>query len=241
MEKSLYKIFYEFEEKHWWFRAARKIQLNLLKRYLFINKPKILDIGSGTGATLKELSKIGRTIGIDSYKEAIHFCHKRELKNVMLGDATKLPFKDSSYDCVTAFDVIEHIKDDVLVMKEIYRVLKPKGIAIITVPAFSFLWDSHDDMNKHYRRYFTGELKSKINRTDLNILYISYYNFFLFPIALVVKFIMKSFKKKRVINNQELIEPLNSFLYNIFLSEKYFLPLIKFPFGVSIICVSQKS
>lgn len=241
MEKKLHRLFYEIEDIHWWSVGMRQIQLDFIQRYLRIKNPKILDIGCGTGATLKELSKIGETLGIDSSKEALSFCRRRGLKNIQLAQATHLPFKSESFDCVTAFDVIEHIKDDLKALKEIARVLKTGGIAIFTAPAFMFLWDDHDRMNRHHRRYTIKDFTQKLDSEKLKIKYISYFNFFLFPVVIMIKFINKLFRKIRVFNNQVTAEPLNSILLTFFSLEKRLLPFFRFPFGVSILCVAEKN
>lgn len=241
MEKQLHRLFYEIEDTHWWSVGMRQIQLDFVRRYLIVKNPKILDIGCGTGATLKELSKIGRTLGIDSSKEALSFCRRRGLRNIRLGKATRLPFKDGSFDCMTAFDVIEHIKDHLKTLREIARVLKTGGIAVFTVPAFMFLWDDHDQMNRHYRRYTIKGFTRELDSEKLKIKYISYFNFFLFPMVLAIKFINRFLGRNRVFNNQMTVGPLNSILLIIFLLEKRLLPFFRFPFGVSILCVVEKN
>lgn len=241
MEKKLHGLFYRIEDTHWWSVGMRKIQLHFLKKYLKVENPLILDVGCGTGRTVIELSKIGKTVGVDSSPEALEFCRKRGLKNIQLAKATNLPFRNNSFDCVTMLDVIEHIKNDLKVLSEVKRVLKKDGIALFTTPAFMFLWDDHDQMNRHYRRYTTGELKKKINMVSLEVLYISYFNTLLFPVVFMVKILNRLFGRKRMFNNQETKEPLNSLLLTIFSTERMLLDFFKFPFGVSILCVVKKN
>lgn len=240
MEKQLHRLFYEIEDTHWWSVGMRKIQLHFLKKYLKVKNPLILDVGCGTGRTLKELSKIGKTIGVDSSSEALKFCRMRGLKNVYFAKATKLPFKNNFFNCVTMFDVIEHIKDDVKALKEVERVLKNNGIALFTTPAFMFLWDDHDRMNRHYRRYTLGEFTKKLDKASLKLIYISYFNTFLFPLVVVFKVLNQLLGRKRFFNNQKTEEPLNSLLLRIFSAEKILLDFLKFPFGISILCVAKK-
>ena len=86
-----------------------------------------------------------------------------------------------------ALDVIEHIKDDEEALKEIYRVLKPQGMAIIAVPAFMFLWGVTDVISHHYRRYTLSELRKKIENRRFSIIRSSYFNTFLFPFIALVR------------------------------------------------------
>ena len=84
-------------------------------------------------------------------------------------------------DAVTALDVIEHNEDDMAILADSYRILKPGGHIIITVPAFMWLWSHNDDINAHIRRYTSGELRQKLSQTGFTVRRISYNNFFVFP------------------------------------------------------------
>ena len=59
---------------------------------------------------------------------------RRKISPFALCDATNLPFKDSSFELVTMLHVIEHIKNDEAALREIYRVLKKDGAALIVTP-----------------------------------------------------------------------------------------------------------
>jgi ubiquinone/menaquinone biosynthesis C-methylase UbiE len=72
----------------------------------------------------------------------------------------ELPFKDEEFDLICAFDVIEHVEDDLLGIREMKRVCKNEGLMVLTVPAYMFLWSHHDEVNQHYRRYTLKNLKN---------------------------------------------------------------------------------
>ena len=95
------------------------------------------------GHLLKELETLGICYGIDISHKAVDFCRKRGIDNVQVADITNIPYPDNTFDAVIALDVIEHIKNDEEALREIYRVLRPQGMAIITVPAFMFLWGNN--------------------------------------------------------------------------------------------------
>src|SRR6202034_3743603 len=82
------------------------------------------------------------------------------------GDATSMPFPDASFDCVIASEVLEHIPHDQQAMNEITRVLRPGGIAAVTVPAWlpeRICWALSDDYHNvpggHVRIYNKGEIE----------------------------------------------------------------------------------
>jgi SAM-dependent methyltransferase len=93
---------------------------------------------------------------------------------VALGDATAMPFPDASFDRVIAAEVLEHIPGDQRAMNEIARVLRPGGIAAVTVPAWlpeRICWALSDDYHNvpggHVRIYTRPEVEVKLGRAGL--------------------------------------------------------------------------
>lgn len=83
------------------------------------------------------------------------------------GDATALPFENASFDLVCAFDVIEHVDDDLRAFGELSRVLKVGGVLIFSVPLHAALWCAFDDFVGHVRRYHPAHLLEILQRHDL--------------------------------------------------------------------------
>ena len=92
MKKDEYRIMFEAEEQHWWYRGLRKISLQFMKKYASTSMLKVLDVGCGTGIFLKILSSDHDVTGIDYSEDAISFCKLRELENVKQASANDLPF-----------------------------------------------------------------------------------------------------------------------------------------------------
>src|SRR4030095_13522805 len=113
---------------------------------------KILDVGCGTGANLEMLSEFGVAEGVDVSPEALSFCQGRGLEKVKLGAAEALPYEDNSFDLTTGLDVVEHLDHDLAGLKEMRRVLRPGGRALLFVPAVMFLWGGQEDISNHRRR-----------------------------------------------------------------------------------------
>lgn len=78
------------------------------------------------------------------------------------GDATSLPFADASFDLVCAFDVVEHVADDVAVFRELSRVTRAGGTLVFSVPLHPSGWTEFDAMVGHFRRYEPALLRSRI-------------------------------------------------------------------------------
>src|SRR5438105_568403 len=107
MQPHTYSIMYEVEGKHWWFVGRRKIIsafVDRICRDIGKRRPRILDVGCGTGANLQMLSQFGVAEGVDVSPEALDFCRARGLSKVKQGAAEALPFEDASFDLVTGFD-----------------------------------------------------------------------------------------------------------------------------------------
>lgn len=244
MQQHTYPIMYRVEEKHWWFVGRRRIISAFVRQIikdLKRSQPRILDIGCGTGANLELLSTFGEAAGVDVSEEALAFCRDRGLQNVRQGRAEQLPFHDNSFDLVTGLDVVEHLDDDLVGLKEMYRVLRPEGRALVFVPAFMFLWGVQDDVSHHRRRYTLPELKARLQHAGFEIERATYANVTFFLPILLGRLIMRVTGFCPASENNLTIGFLNGVLGEIFGSETWVLRHLNIPFGVSAICVARRN
>jgi SAM-dependent methyltransferase len=243
MQEHTYPIMYEVEGKHWWFAGRRRIIegfVDEICRQLGKRRPRILDVGCGTGANIQMLSKFGLAEGVDVSHEALEFCRARGVAKVKQGVAEALPYEDASFDLVTGLDVVEHLDDDVAGLKEMRRVLRPGGRALVFVPAFMFLWGVQDDISHHRRRYTAGELKATLADAGLQIERATYANITFFWPILLGRAIMRVTGWRPASENNITIGALNGVLGWIFGAESWWLRRLNFPFGVSIVCVARR-
>ena len=244
MEKDSYKTLYQIEDKHWWFVARRNIIYYLIKRIIQPSgEIKILDIGCGTGREIDFFESLGEVIGIDKSQDALDFCKQRGLgtKTIQM-DARELTFENATFDLILCLDVLEHIAHPGMALSEAYRVLKPGGYAVFTVPAFMFLWSEHDKKMGHYRRYTIEEFRQSLKKASFDIIKISYFDTFLFPIIFLIRKLKNILKISKGVTSESFVPrgALNYILKYIFESEKYFLRRLRFPLGVSIIAIVKK-
>src|SRR5262249_10147040 len=152
----------QLEETHWWFVGRRAIIRHILRRFLAHGDPrrKILDMGCGSGGMLRLLAEVGEPIGLDPSPYAVEPARPKTGCCVECG-LLPVPksFGQENFAVVTAFDVIEHIDDDLAALQSMYGLLRSEGFFVCTVPAFNFLWSEHDNLNHHKRRYTKGELR----------------------------------------------------------------------------------
>jgi len=240
MNEEEYERMFVLEDFYWWFKGRREIVLSAMKE---IEAKNILDVGCGTGGNLTLFN--GFVVGLDISPQALEMARKRKPDAVLCrGEAENLPFKDESFDLVLALDLLEHLPDDIKGLSEMYRVLKVGGNALITVPAYKFLWSEHDEALHHFRRYSKGELKGKMEKVGFQIKFLSHAIVLpFFPIALfrlLQRFTRRANRKPKT---SLIILPgiLNEILYRILLGEAKLIERgISFPFGVSIICRGVK-
>jgi len=242
MQEHTYAIMYAEENKHWWFVGRRRIIAAFVQaicRKLNLERPRILDVGCGTGANLELLSEFGEAEGVDVSPQAIEFCRLRGLKEVQLGSAERLPNEDASFDLVTALDVVEHLDDDVGGLQEMRRVLRPDGRLLLFVPAFMFLWGVQDDVSHHRRRYTRAGLQRAVEAAGFHVERLTYANLMFFAPTLVGRVLMRVTGLRPVSEANINIAALNGVLGQALGAERHFLRHASLPFGVSLVCVAR--
>lgn len=243
MQPEEYRIMFEVEEMHWWYRGLRRLVFLFLGRYLRSGqKLQMLDAGCGTGILLTHLSSLGQSWGFDYAEEAVFFCRQRGLKDILRASVTAIPFAAESFDLVTCLDVLCHqaVEDDELALREIHRILRRGGLAIINLAAHRFLYSSHDRATGTARRYSRREVQQKATRAGFSTLRLSYWNCFLFPAVAIMRLWRKG-ATERTASDLRLSHPLlNSFLDRIVALEALLLRYIDLPLGSSVIAVLKK-
>jgi SAM-dependent methyltransferase len=186
------------------------------------------------------LAEFGEAGGVDVSAEALSFCRERGLANVKQGAAESLPYEDGSFDLVTGLDVVEHLDDDLAGLKEMRRVLRRDGRALLFVPAFMFLWGVQDDISNHRRRYTLKELNHVVREAGFEVEHATYVNISFFAPILLGRLIMRVTGLRPESENNLTIGFLNGVLGKLLGAERWPLRYLKFPFGVSIICVARR-
>jgi len=241
------------EDSHWWF-ASRTRALKAVMGSILPDKPdfRLLDIGCGAGNMIHHLSHYGQVKGLEIDARPVKVAHQRGY-DVDLFDATEpMPFDDNSFDAVTALDVIEHNEDDLAILADSHRILKPGGHIVITVPAFMWLWSHNDDLNAHVRRYTAGELRQKMTGAGFKVRRITYNNFFVFPMAAALILLRRSADAEPDLASHHLDEteyqvemepaspPVNTVLTLVGQIEAGLIRFVNLPVGTSLIAVGEK-
>ena len=141
----------------------------------------MLDAGCGTGRNMLEFAVLGTAAGVDVSPDAVEFCRRRGIEGVQVGEVEALPFEDASFDLILATDVLEHVEDDLVALREMRRVAASGGHLLATVPAYRWLWSQHDHAYHHFRRYTLRRLRERVLAGGWEPVAWSYFNSFLLP------------------------------------------------------------
>ena len=204
------------------------------------SRERILDVGSGTGAVLGELQKLGWAGGVDFSSLAMQFCQARELPNLVVANAEALPVRGEAIDVVVSLDTLEHVPDDEAAVSEIARALKPGGVLILNVPAFKWLWGPHDVALMHHRRYTKRQVKELLTRHGLRLEKLSYSVFLLFPVVILLRTIDKFRWGPAKVSLPRVSGGINSFLVKLQDMEARWIMGGSLPWGSSVVAVARK-
>ncbi|MFG1618690.1 class I SAM-dependent methyltransferase [Nonomuraea wenchangensis] len=181
METEEIRRLIALEDAHWWYRERRAILRRELRE---LGRPGVaLDIGAAGGGNTRVLAEAGwDATATDMDESALEMARSRGVPAVR-ADARALPFGSGSVDLVTAFDVLEHVREDHLVTEEIARVLAPGGHVLIAVPCDMALWSAHDDAVGHVRRYRRESLTIVVEKAGLQVDRVWSWNVLLRPVV----------------------------------------------------------
>lgn len=152
------------EAGNFWFQSRNELIVWALRKY-FPALRSLLEVGCGTGYVLSAIAHAfpaAKLVGSEIFTAGLGFAATRAPgASFVQMDARRIPYS-AEFDVVAAFDVVEHIQEDVTVLESLHRAVKPGGGIVLTVPQHAWLWSTADDYACHERRYGAGELQGKL-------------------------------------------------------------------------------
>jgi SAM-dependent methyltransferase len=179
------------EADHFWFRGFKAFIAPLVadaaagRRNL-----RLLDCGCGTGHNLALLAPYGRAFGFDLTAGGLTRARATG-RPVVRAEMTRMPFRDGSFDLLTSFDVLQYVDDDDAGMREMWRLLRPGGTAIVTASAMQVLRGGHAGAWPEVRRYTKAQIRRIAEGAGLEVLRVAYLFGTLFPMMLAVRMVRR--------------------------------------------------
>jgi len=181
---------YRAEQRHFWFKGFRRfIRPFITAAVAGVERPRMLDCGSGTGSNLEFLRQFGTPFGIDLTWRGLELAHARGCSRLAQARVEALPFPNAVFDATLSFDVLYCLEDQAerQAIAEMHRVLRPGGGAVINVAALDMLKGDHSELVSEVRRYTRRQLAAKLEPVGFRVERITYTNATLFPIAAVAR------------------------------------------------------
>lgn len=240
MDAAEYANIDRLEERHWYYAGKREIARGWLCR---VGSPQesqvLLDCGAGTGRFAKEMESLCQVMVLDDHEEALRILRTRFRAEQILSLAgDRVPLPDASLDFVTALDVLEHTPDDRAVVAGFHRLLKPGGVALVTVPASMALWSDWDVSLHHYRRYARRQLEGLFPAAEWEVLYVNYTNVWVYPAVWLVRKWRKLFPATSRSEDRVPAPWINALLRRSFVAPAFW--RVPFPIGVSLLLVARR-
>lgn len=251
VDDQMYDLFSEVGAGHWWFEGRRQVVDAVIGQVLpktaagDADRPSIIDIGCGTGVMLGMLGTYGKVTGLEMFEEAAAFCRAEfgDAVEIRIGEIPQDLPSDGNFDVACAFDVVEHIEDDLGAVKRIYETVCPGGLFISAVPAFPILWGDTDVLSHHFRRYRRKPYNALMEAAGFTVERSTYFNTWLFPPAVVVRLSNRVFRRRDAERKADLeftSARVDTLLTRIFASERHIVRRVALPFGVSLLTVARR-
>jgi ubiquinone/menaquinone biosynthesis C-methylase UbiE len=221
----------------------RKIALDGIKDKIAQAGANYIDIGCSSGYMLAEVVKrypAAAIFGADYFDAGLLYCH-RQLPQIPLFqvDLVKCCFQNELFDAITCLNVLEHILDDVGALRQLRRILKPKGKIVISVPLSPRLFDMYDEIHYHVRRYRLTELKQKVENAGLRVLHVTCIGAAVYPLFYFAKLLNKfrfgnlTYQEKQAMVFRQISKTKESVLMSKLFEIEYQIGRVcRYPFGI---------
>ena len=227
----------ELEESYWWHVAKRELAISLLERYCPPGGT-LVEGGIGSARNLLTFQEMGYDVrGFDVMPEAVEAAKSRGLEAQLHDLEDPWPVAEASLKAVVLLDVIEHVSDPVRVLQHVHSALRPNGAAIITVPAYQWLYSDWDEALGHYRRYTRAMLRQHATEAGLRLQRLTHWNAFTLPAAVAVRSCQRIFPRERSAEFPRVSNWTNNMLLSCAKAERWMMNQFAVPCGLSVVGV----
>ncbi len=241
LELREYEMMARDETVHPWFIATRGIIRDAFMEAGITSDSRVLDVGCATGGTMKSLAGMARFTGLDSSPVAARLARDISGAEVVLADATMMPFESASFDGVVACHILEHIQDHDAAVSEMRRVLKPGCPLVALVPCHQFMFNHHDRALHHVRRYSRAEFIALLRRNGFTPSKVAWTNSLVFPVTAVARVLSRLGRDDGPTGSDTTVGlgPLLPLLGAVTGAERLLTRSFPLPFGVGLLVVAR--
>jgi SAM-dependent methyltransferase len=151
------------------------LRYDVIRRHLRDIGPvgSVLEIGCGGGGLGARLAAASAYTGVELDDTSLDLARRRVAAagggRVLMGDERDVVAPEETFDLVCAFEVLEHIEDDLAALRTWTRRIRPGGHFMLSVPAGSDRFGPSDEMAGHYRRYDDSQLRAVLQQAGLQV------------------------------------------------------------------------
>ncbi len=243
MNASEYDNLARVERTHWYYAGKRAI----VRGWIVRARPPaptdiLLDCGAGTGLFAQEMEACCRVLVLDDHEEALRILRAKFRADQIVGlVGGRVALQDAAVEYVSALDVLEHVADDAAAVRGFHRLLKPGGLAVVTVPAGMALWSDWDEALHHHRRYSRDRLRALFPPEQWELVHLNYTNVVAYPAVWLLRRWRRWFPPvANAVRAEDSLpgELMNRLLRALFVGLAF--SRLPFPFGVSLILVARR-
>ncbi len=200
---------------------------------------RILDLGCAAG-----LSTTSAATAVNAHcaLPVLAFHQMAGAANLVCSRLEELAFASNSFHTVVCGDLLATTPDDLVVLREVRRVLKDGGLFCLTVPAYMFLWGEEDEARGHHRRYTASELRRKLNTSGFEIQRVSYFVASGLLPSMLARLGKDTFRKTPVrAKGASTTSPFaNAAMMTLLDCERHLMRYLNLPFGTRLVAWARK-
>jgi SAM-dependent methyltransferase len=251
MDEAFARGYRRLQLSHWWFRGRSRVLSRLLSSLPWPRGAEVLEIGVGPGHDLGAIYPPDAVlVGLEADPALAAAAREEGQVPVWTGSLAALPAElvGRRFDAVAMFDVLEHIDDEDDATRRAAELLRPGGLLLLSVPAYTWMWGRQDEVNRHFRRYSWRTLARLLRRQGFLPVRRTYFNTVLFPPIAALRLARRAVHGGAAARADArpgrsdfdvTLGPLDALLGAAFTLEAPLLRWVNLPFGVSLFAAAR--